>query len=412
MAAPGVELPRPRPISNEMDENKRVFGFSRNVFFLGLVSFFNDFSAEMVQSVMPLFLTVTLGAPAYAVGLIEGVADALASVLKVFSGWVSDKIGKRKLPAVLGYALSVGVRPILSLAVSFYQVLSLRIVDRIGKGFRDAPRDALISESVPKSELGKSFGFHRSLDTLGATLGPLLAFLILPVLGGSYRKLFVVAFFIGVGAILSFAFVKDKKPPTGASPHNSPKVDFNLVRTNKRFVSTVFSIFIFGLGTLPIVLLLLKVKEAGPSILIPLVYFIYSLAFVLTAVPLGRLADRIGEGPVIASGFLIAALAYFGLASTTNLIVVLILFVVLGLYQAATDGLERVIAAKAVPESVLATGQGFLNMAVGFSSLFAGIVGGVLWTKMGSSSALSYAGIMSILGLLLFIKIAIRKNDV
>ncbi len=409
-----------------MDNDKKIFGVTRNVFFLGLVSFFNDFSAEMVQSVMPVFITSVLGAPAFFVGLIEGVADALSSVLKVFSGWFSDKIGRRKLPTVLGYVLSVATRPFLALVSGFWQVFELRVVDRIGKGFRDSPRDALISESVDKAELGKSFGFHRSLDTLGATFGPLLALVLLPLLHDNYRHLFLIAFVIGVGAIFSFIFVKEKsrprvgtpteasekgKPPAAEAVKARPKLNFQLLRNNKKFALAVFSLFVFGLGTLPILLVLLKAKEAGfPGDMVPLMYFIYSLTFVLTAVPLGRLSDRVGERYVIAGGFLAAALAYFGLAMTANRLAVIALFVVLGLYSAATDGIERALAAKNLAPEILATGQGFLNMAIGFSSLFAGIVGGLLWTNIGSSAALVYAGAFSVVGLIFFLVMTRSKR--
>ncbi len=413
---------------------KRIFGFNRNVFFLGLVSFFNDFSAEMVQSVMPVFLTVTLGASAALVGMLEGVADALASTLKVFSGWFSDRIGRRKLPAVLGYTLSVGVRPFLALATTFSQVFSLRIIDRVGKGMRDAPRDALISESIEPSEFGKSFGLHRALDTLGATVGPLAAFFLLPLLGQSYQKLFLVAFVIGLGAIASFAFVDDKRvsaprvggdtraptvksesrlnvgtvgapanPPANPRAQEGARLDAHLLKRNRAFIRMVCSVFIFGLGALPIVLLLLKAKEVGlPGGSLPLVYFIYSLSFVLGSVPLGRLADKIGEGKVIAGGFAVAVLAYLGLAGTHDLVLTILLFALLGVYAAATDGVERSFAAKHLSSDVLAAGQGFLNMAVGFSSLVAGVVGGFLWTRFGSAVALDYAGAASLVGLALF----------
>ncbi len=164
-----------------MDFQKKIFGLRRNVFFLGLVSLFNDFSAEMMYSVMPGFLTTVLGAPPVLVGFLEGFADALASVLKIYFGWFSDKIGKRKILAVSGYAVSVSTRWFLSLVGNFWQVFILRSIDRVGKGLRDSPRDALISESVETKELGKSFGYHRAMDTIGATLGPLSAVLILPL---------------------------------------------------------------------------------------------------------------------------------------------------------------------------------------------------------------------------------------
>lgn len=379
---------------------KRIAGVERNVFFLGLVSLFNDFSAEMVQAVMPIFLTTVLGAPAFFVGLIEGVADALSSVLKVISGWVSDKIKKRKLIAVSGYALSVALRSFLAGVTNFWQVFGLRIGDRMGKGLRDSPRDALIAESVDQSELGKSYGFHRAMDTLGATLGPLAAFILLPFLG--YSNLFVLAFFLGLFAIASFVFVHDREKHAEEKPR--PKLNWELFRKNRSFAGIVGAIFIFGLGTLPIGLTLLKAKEIGPMITeVPLMYFIYGLAFVIFSIPLGRLADKIGTRLVIALGFAISALAYFAMASDRGIIELVVLFAMLGIYSAATDGMERALAAKILPPEILATGQGFLNMAIGFSSLGAGIVGGLLWTNVGSYAAFIYAGAFSVLGLLLFL---------
>jgi MFS family permease len=379
---------------------KRIAGVERNVFFLGLISLFNDFSAEMVQAVMPVFLTTVLGAPAFFVGLIEGVADTLSSVLKVISGWVSDKTKKRKLMAVSGYALSVGLRSFLAAVTTFPQVFALRIGDRLGKGLRDSPRDALIAESVDKSELGKSYGFHRAMDTLGATLGPLAAFILLPSLG--YSNLFIFAFFLGLFALASFVFVKDREKHREEKPR--PKLNWQLFKNNRRFAGIVAAIFVFGLGTLPIGLTLLKAKEVGPTITeVPLMYFIYGLAFVIFSIPLGRLADKIGTRFVIAMGFTLAALVYFAMANDTSVIGLAVLFVVLGIYSAATDGMERTLAAKLLPPEILATGQGFLNMAIGFSSLGAGIIGGLLWTTINSGAAFTYAGILSAAGLALFL---------
>lgn len=396
---------------------KKILGVNRNVFFLGLVSFFNDFSAEMVQSVMPIFLTAVLGAPAFLVGLLEGFADALASVLKLFSGWFSDKIGKRKLPAIVGYMLSTATRPFLAFTTVFGQVFALRAIDRVGKGFRDAPRDALIVESSDSKELGKSFGFHRSLDTLGATLGPLSAFFILPFLGNSYRSLFLVAFGVGVFAIVSFLFVTDRedlaiKGIANPAPLHKSKTDWSVFRKNKKFILVVAAIFVFGLGSLPIGLVLLKAKETGMSFAeIPLMYFVYSLAFVLTAVPLGKLADRIGEPLVIFGGFIIASIAYLGFAASSHIFAVTVFFITLGVFSAATDGLQRALAARYVPPEILATGQGFLNMAVGFSSLAAGLVGGILWTRYSSSAAFLYAAIVCFMGAILFYVLTTRRES-
>lgn len=389
-----------------MSLKEKILGVKRNIFFLGLVSFFNDLSAEMVQSITPVFLTTVLGASAASVGFLEGTADALASLLKLFSGWLSDKIKKRKFLAVIGYSLSVSSRLFFAFVSSFWHFLSFRIVDRIGKGLRDAPRDALIAESVDREELGRSFGFHRSADTLGATLGPLLALLIMLVVDNNYRYFFVIAFLIGLGAIFSFTFVKDN-PNSFSLNTEKPKLNWNLFKTYKKFIFVVLSIFVFGLGGLPIALVMLKGIEVGiRNGAVPLLYFVYSLTFVLTAIPLGKLADRIGEKWIIAGGFSLAAISYFGLKYSTTPFWVIFFFIILGAYAAATDGLQRMLAAKSLDRKLLATGQGFLNMAVGFSSLGAGVIGGLLWTNFGSGAALFYAGIMSLVGLGLFLFIA------
>ena len=391
----------------------KILGVRRNVFFLGLVSFFNDFSAEMVQSVMPVFLTVVLGAPAFFVGLIEGTAEALASVFRLLSGWISDRIGKRKKPAVLGYSLSVLTRLFLVVVNNFWQVFALRMIDRVGKGFRDSPRDALISESVPREELGLSYGFHRAMDTLGATIGPLLGFIILFWIKDGYKTLFLIAFFLGIFSLLSFAFVKDiKKEKTQQQNLYSPKkikLHWSIFKQHKKFIFVVGSLFIFGLGSLPIGLILLKAKDAGFIADVPLMYFVYSLTFVIFAVPLGRLADRVGERPVIAGGFILAVIAYVGLALSSHLLMITLSFIILGIYSAATDGIERMLAAKSLHGELVATGQGFLSMALGFSTLRAGIIGGLLWTIVNSEAALIYAALFSLIGLVLFLVVSRKR---
>jgi MFS family permease len=379
----------------------KIFGLKKNVFWLGLVSLFNDFSAEMVQSVMPVFLTSVLGAPVIFVGFIDGFADALASFLKIFSGWFSDKIKRRKLPAVLGYILSVGVRPFLAVVSSYWQVFGLRVVDRIGKGFRDAPRDALISESVAADELGKSFGYHRMMDTIGATVGPLVAFLVLPLVFNNYRFLFLIAFLIGLFSLLSFFFVKDSKKEDVLKKQ---KLDFSLFKRNKKFSWFILTVFIFGLSSLPISLLLLRAPAIGLNIAqVPLFYFIFSLSFVFVSLPLGRLSDKIGQRKVISFGFFAALVAYLGFILSQSFFALALMFVILGFYSAATDGVSRALAAKLIEPDLIATGQGLLNAANGFSALIAGLIGGSLWNFVSAEAAFGYAAFMSFIGLILFV---------
>ncbi|MBI2592557.1 MAG: MFS transporter [Candidatus Colwellbacteria bacterium] len=379
---------------------KKILGLRRNVFFLGLVSLFNDFSNEMIQSVMPVFLRVNLGVSPIGIGIIEGAADAVASFLKIFSGWFSDKIGRRKLPAILGYALSVATRPFFALTSNFSQVLTLRIVDRVGKGFRDAPRDALLSSSADHEELGKSFGYHRAMDAIGGTLGPLTTFLLLPFIFYNYKILFVFAFAVGLLAIFSFAFVKEIKRPDGVKVQ---PLNLKLFKEHRSFSLFIASVFLFGLGTLPVTLMLLQPIEMGVKLgNVPLIYFVYSITFVLSAIPLGKLSDKIGQRVIITSGFVFAIASYMSLAFIHSITATILAFMLFGLYSASTDGIERALAARIISEEMLGTAQGILNAAVGLSSLLAGLIGGILWTGFGSDAAFVYGAVMSSIGLIVF----------
>ena len=397
-----------------MEQQKKILGLRPNVFFLGLVSLLNDFSAEMIQSVMPAFLTTVLGAPPVLIGFIEGFADALASILKIYFGWFSDKIGKRKILAVGGYIISVSTRWFLALVMGFWQVFALRAIDRIGKGLRDSPRDALISESVEPRELGKSFGYHRAMDTVGATLGPLFAVLVLPLIMNDYRILFKIGFAFGILSVLTFIFVKDVKKEKNenlAEPH--PPFSFSLKDYSHNFKVYIAAVFVFGLGLMPVALLLLKAQELGlNSYAIPLMYFVYNLSFIIFAIPAGKLADRFGDKKVIGGGFIAAIIAYLDLAIFSGTPAAVLGFVIFGLYSAMTDGVERAFASKLVPADKIATGQGFLNSAIGISSLLAGVIGGSIWTKFGSSPALFYGAGMMFIGLLTFIHLNRHRNSV
>jgi len=248
----------------------------------------------------------------------------------------------------------------------------------------------------------------------------LLGFLLIFFFKFSYRSLFLVAFFLGLFAIASFIFIKDKKAEKLEQQAKKVKLDWNIFKKNKKFVLVVATLFMLGLGALPIGLVLLKAKEIGSLGEVPLMYFVYSLTFVIVAIPIGKLADKIGEKSVIAGGFLLAAISYIGLAFTSHLFALILFFVILGVYSACTDGMQRMLAAKSLSRSqsdrgsstesghgeLLATGQGFLNMALGFSSLGAGIIGGLLWTLVNSQAAFLYAAIASVIGLVLFLIVA------
>ncbi len=385
---------------------KRIFGLVPNVFFLGLVSLLNDFSSEMIYAVMPAFLVTVLGAPAVFVGLLEGFADALASVLKIVSGWFSDKIRRRKVISVWGYTLSTATRVVLAVVTNFWQVFAIRVVDRVGKGMREAPRDALLAESVEKREVGKSFGFHRAMDTVGGILGPLAALALLPLLMGNYRTLFLIGAGAGVLAALTFVFVREKNSHDGPPRLDPPRFSFSLAKFSREFKLFIGAIFVFGLGSMPIPLMLLKAREIGEmGAGIPLMYLIYSISFVIFAFPFGKLSDAIGQRKVIIGGFFAAILAYIVFGSFEGFGWIVAGFVLFGLYGAMTDGLQRAFASKLVAPEILASGQGFLGAATGLSSLLAGVVGGGIWTLWGANWAFTYGAIMMAIGLVTFINL-------
>ncbi len=395
-------------------KDKKIIGLRPNVFWLGIVSLMNDFSGEMVYSVMPGFLSVVFGAPPILIGFLEGFADALASFLKIYFGWFSDKIRKRKILSVIGYSLSTTTRWFLSLAGNFWQVFLLRAIDRGGKGLRDSPRDALISESVEPGELGKSFGYHRAMDTTGKVLGPLAAIIILPLIMNDYRLLFKIAFVFGIFAVIAFFFVRETKKEK--FEEISRKEDarkfgdiikiFSLSEYSKEFKLFILSIFIFGLGEMPIALTLLKSREIGlDGFSIPLMYFVTNVAFVLFAIPAGHISDKIGERKILILGFLAAITAYVNLAVFNNVYFVVLGFIFIGLYSAMTDGVERALASKLVAREKLAAGQGFLNAAIGISTLLSSLIGGGIWTIFGSAPAFAYGIFMMIFGLFSFINL-------
>jgi len=388
---------------------KRIFGLVPNVFFLGLVSMFNDFSAEMIIAVMPAFLTVSLGAPAVFVGFLEGFADALASVLKIVSGWLSDRLRKRKIIVLGGYSLSVFIRWPLALVANFWQVFALRIIDRVGKGFRDAPRDALLAESVEKKEIGKSFGYQRAMDTIGAVLGPLFAVLILPLIAYDYRLLFLIAFFIGALAIASLFFVREsriakQKLDFDAKQIAPPKLTFSLKQFDRNFKLFILAVFVFGLGAMPLSLMLLKSQDIGAvGKFVPLMYLVYNISFAIFAIPFGKLSDKIGQRKVMIAGFSSAILSYLILASSSATAGIVLGFVIFGLYSAMTDAVERALASKLSRSELLASGQGFLSAAAGLSSLLAGLIGGVIWTFAGSTAAFIYGAVLMSAGLVVLV---------
>lgn len=393
---------------NQIKE-KTYFGLSKNVIFLGAVSFLNDASSDMIYPFIPIFLTSVLGASVTFVGLIEGIANATASFLKLFSGYVSDKMRQRKSFVVCGYGLSAITKPVLALAAVPWHVLLVRFFDRAGKGLRDAPRDALISFSTEKKDVGRAFGFHRTADTFGAALGPLLAFLLLPLLHNNLRTLFLLSFVASFLAVLIlWIFVKEVKD------HNP---QLSLPRFDFRNLGTPFIIFlaaatIFSLGSTSEFFLLLRAQKAGLAIrLLPIIYFVYNIIYAVFSTPAGILSDKIGHRNTFMIGMIIFSGTYFLFSFNVSLPAIWLLFIIYGFYSAFTDGVGRAIIADLVQEEWRATAYGIYNAFTGFALLPASLVFGFLWDRFGYAFAFQYGAVLGITALFIFFFLRIRNRE-
>jgi MFS family permease len=370
---------------------KKILGVNKNVFYLSLVSLFNDFSNEMIYSVMPAFLVKSLNAPFWFIGFLEGFSEAFNNILKIFSGRLSDFYNRRKIFAVLGYTISNLTRFFLSFVNSFWQVFALRIFDRFGKGLRDAPRDALIYLSSDKEELNKSYNFHRAFDTLGAILGPLFGFLLLNYfLNLNYKLLFLIAAFLGFFSLITFFWVEDKKD--SSSGNNKLTFNFKIFSSSIRIY--LLANFIFTLGYFPLSLVLLRIQTIDPSLkTLPIFYFLFNIFFVIFAFPVGKLGDKYGEKIMLKIGFLTACFSYL-LFSINNNFLIFPAIILLSLSLALIDGIKMVYIGKNVPSEFLGTAHGTLNALHGLGHLFGGLWGGLIWSKFGFNFAFLLGAIL------------------
>ena len=362
-----------------------------NVRALGWVSFANDLASELAYPVVPLFLTITLGAPVAVVGLIEGIAEGTAVGLRGISGRLSDRAAHRRVPWIFsGYAVSAVARPVIAAAPTWGWVLGGRVADRLGKAARTAPRDALIKDSTPASLMGASFGYHRALDTAGAVVGPVIAVAMLAS-GASLRSVLWLAVIPGFLTLLLLRRVHEK-PAAAASPARVKPAAVPMPRSFW-FVLSVW--VVFSLGNSSDVFLLLRSKELGlSSTLVILAYAFYNVVYSGLSWPLGALSDRVSRPLVLAGGLVVFALVYLGFAAASASWAVWPLFIVYGVYIAATEGVARAWVADHAPSGASGTAYGIFAAATGASLLFASVVAGLLWSHV-SPSAPFVLGVVS-----------------
>jgi len=388
-----------------MDKEKgerKFFGFGRNVFIAGLVSFFMDVGSEMIYPLVPLFLANVLGVNKSVIGLIEGIAESTASLLKVFSGWFSDRVGNRKWFMTAGYSISTLSRPIVALATGWYQVMAFRFMDRFGKGIRTAPRDAIIAESTEMPFLGRAFSFHRSLDTMGAVVGPAVAFFLLMALSNSYQSIFWLSMIPGVIAVLLIIFfIREKK----AHPvHSSERPKLTWKHFDWRFKFFVLITGIFAIGNSSDVFLILRAQQTGiPTAMIPVVYLLFNLIYSLSSTPAGIVADRFGKKRVIFWGFVLFAFIYYGFGVTADERVIWVLFGLYGLFMGLTEGIQKAFLATIIPSEFKATAFGIYNTAIGLAMFPASLLGGWLWDHVSPSATFYFGATTAVLSAALFI---------
>lgn len=394
-----------------MMSDKKFFGFGRNVFVAGLVSFFMDVSSEMIYPLVPLFLSNVLGVNKSVIGLIEGIAESTASLLKVFSGWFSDRIGNRKWLMAAGYGISTLSRPIVALATGWHHVMGSRFMDRFGKGIRTAPRDAIIAESTDRAFLGRAFSFHRSMDTMGAVVGPAIAFFLLGIFLNNYRIVFWLSMIPGVIAVLLIIFFIKEKKKTSLSRSERPKL--TLKHFDWRFKFFVLIATLFAVGNSSDVFLILRAQQIGiPTVMIPVVYLLFNLIYSLSAIPAGIAADRFGRKRVILIGFVLFAILYYGFAVAKDTTAIWVLFGFYGIFKGLTEGIQKAFLATVIPQDFKATAFGVYNTAVGLAMFPASLIGGWLWDNISPSATFYFGAITASISTVLFVLfIAVMRKD-
>ncbi len=386
--------------------SKKIFGVDGQIFWLGIVSFLTDISSEIIFSVLSVFAAVILGASSVIIGIMEGLADFASCSLDYISGYLSDKTRKRKIFALLGYAFSTLAKVILVFATTMSAVMTFRVVERLGKSFRGAPRDALISSISKENKLGFSFGFHKMLDKAGAILGPIAAYFILSALGQNYQAfqtLFIIALVPAALAVLIMAvFIKDKPPKTKTVKEHRFFSTYRLMTPEfKRYLKISG---LFSLGYFSFAFLLLKANQVGFDIKdITLLYAVFNVSFVLLSVPIGKMADAIGRKKIIIGEYIIYFLMCFGFIFASTKISVILLFLLYGIFYAIDEGQSKAYVSSVTKEELRGSAIGIYYFIVGLIYLPASLIAGVLWNSFGPAFAFGFAAFIAVISMILFI---------
>jgi MFS family permease len=405
-----------RPAQGEIGMLKGLRAVPRAVWALGFVSMFMDISSEMIHSLLPVFLVTTLGASAALLGLIEGIAEATAAIAKVFSGWLSDRLGKRKLLAVIGYGLAAATKPVFPLAATPVEVLAARFVDRLGKGMRGAPRDALVADITPKAVTGAAFGLRQSLDTVGAFAGPLAAIGLMALLSGRIRAVFAWAVVPAAIAVILLIFgVEEPRRSEAAHAAARAPVRWAEVRgMGAAFWLVVALGVVFTLARFSEAFLVLRAQDVGlPVGLVPVIMVVMNLVYAAVSAPVGALSDRIGRRALLAAGLGVLVAADLVLARFASIPGALVGSALWGLHMGMTQGLFSALVADVAPARLRGAAFGVFNLATGAALLAASAIAGEVWSRAGAAATfLTGAGfaLASLAGLGLFAARGARRD--
>ena len=384
---------------------RRVFGLNPNIFFLGIVSLLTDVSTEMIFTLVPLFLANVLGATTTIVGLVGGLSESTDAIFRIFSGWFSDRVKKRKPLALLGYSISTVVKPFMYLVSTWGSVLVIRFSDRVGKGIRTSPRDALVADSVSAEERGRGFGLHRAMDTTGAVLGLALAAVIIYLVQGrglelslkTYQWLVLVGIVPAVLAVLVLLFFVRERKSSPSAPQ-LPRIGFAGFDTRFKLFLAIMAVF--TLGNSSDFFVILRAQNLGSSVLyITLMFVLFNITYAVTALPAGVLSDRLGRRRVIAIGWFIYALVYLGFAVASSLWQVWLLFACYGVYYGVVEGVARAFVADLVPEEKRGTAYGLYHGVVGLALLPASLIAGWLWQAISPAAPFFFGAVLAFLAM-------------
>ena len=376
-------------------EQRYFAGLSRNTFLLACASLFADISTEMLYPILPVFLIQTLNAGGSAVGLIDGVAQATQNIVQGFSGWLSDKLQRRKSIALVGYVLAAIAKPLIGLSTGWQGVLGARFVDRLGAGIRSAPRDALIASSADEEHRGKAFGLEGIGDNLGAFLGPLLAVFLLLFLHLDMRLIFYLAIIPGLLAVVMIMLVTER--PVAVTARS--KLDVSLWQFPRAYWKYLLVTALFGIGNSSNAFLILQTQDIGASLEVTiLIYAAFNLVAALISYPAGYLSDKWGRRNILLLSLIMFFVAYVGFALTRNVLLIAVLFALYGLYQGIFRSVGKALATDFVPEHLRASGVGCYNTTIGLLGLVASIVAGLLWDHVGHGAVFLYGAAFAVVG--------------